>query len=168
MNDDIYAEWIVKRKRPGYYYPAIIGMILGIIVSMYLVFVSVWFLLVFAGAVMGTYFGRRFLKIEYEYIFVTNELTIDAVYSQTTRRRKRKIEMARVEYVEPTNEERNHNLMEGTTIRLEDYSSHEADAKTWTIRFNDQEQQYLIIFEPNDKILNAMWRSAPGKVQRQR
>ena len=167
MNDDIYAEWIVKRKRPGYYYPAIIGMILGIIVSMYLVFVSVWFLLVFAGAVMGTYFGRRFLKIEYEYIFVTNELAIDVVYSQTYRKRKRKIEMSQMEYVEPTNEERNRNFMEGGTLKLEDYSSHAPEAKTWTIRCNDQGQQYLIIFEPNDKMLHAMWRAAPGKVQRQ-
>ena len=73
--------------------------------------------------------------------------------------------MSSMEYVEPTNEEKNKNLLAGKTVVLEDFSSGVAGTPSYTIRYNSGGKQALLVFEPNDKLIHAMWRCAPGKVQ---
>ena len=116
MNDDIYAEWLVARKKAPFRIPALLGMGILILVSALLVFVNSWFTLLLVAVIVGSIYATRFLRVEYEYTFITNELVIDAIYSQQMRKNKKKIEMSSMEYVEPTNEEKNKNLLAGKTV----------------------------------------------------
>ncbi|MBQ6680210.1 MAG: hypothetical protein IJM76_09370 [Lachnospiraceae bacterium] len=165
MNDDIYAEWLVARKKAPFRIPALLGIGILILVSALLVFVNSWFTLLLVAVIVGSIYATRFLRVEYEYTFITNELVIDAIYSQQIRKNKKKIEMSSMEYVEPTNEEKNKNLLAGKTVVLEDFSSGVAGTPSYTIRYNSGGKQALLVFEPNDKLIHAMWRCAPGKVQ---
>ena len=165
MNEDIYAEWLVKRKNPAYRVPAIILMVVLAIASLVLMTKSSWAFLLFVTVIFGSAYFIRFLKVEYEYVFVTNELDIDLIYSQQIRKTKVKVEMSNVEYVEPTNEEKNRIAKENGELKYEDYTSHEKDApKSYTIRYSLNGESHLLVFEPNEKLLRAMWRCSPQKV----
>jgi len=164
MNDDIYAEWLVKKKdtklAPLFYLAA------GILILLCLVLMtkSSWASIGLVAVVIGIMFGKRFLKVEYEYVFVTNELAVDRIYGQESRKTIRKVEMSKVESVEPTDPNRNSTAIEQKGVTLLDYSSGEKDAKTYTISFADQNGRFLMVFEPNEKLLRAMWRCSPSKV----
>ena len=45
------------------------------------------------AAAAAAYFGSARLHVEYEYVFVTNELAIDRILSQRTRKRMKKLDM---------------------------------------------------------------------------
>ena len=82
MNNDIYAEWIVKRKTPGYAPLIKIGAIFLVIIGL-LASALVWFGVVFLLVAVGvTYVAFQMTKVEFEYIFVTNELAIDKILNQ--------------------------------------------------------------------------------------
>ena len=165
MNNDIYAEWLIKRKNPWYRIPYF--LLVGVLALVVILFTirNSWGIVALAALIVGVMFTYRYLTVEYEYVFVTSELSIDAIYSQQMRKNKKKIEMSSMEYVEPTNEEKNKNLLAGKTVVLEDFSSGVAGTPSYTIRYNSGGKQALLVFEPNDKLIHAMWRCAPGKVQ---
>ena len=166
MNDDIYAEWLIQRKDPPYRIPAyLLAGVLVLISLVLMMSVNSWFSLLLIAVILACVYLFRFLKIEYEYVFVTSELSVDAIYSQQIRKNQKKIEMSSVEYVEPTNEGKNKTLLEGGKITLLDYTSRIKGTPSYTMRFSAGGQQYLMLFEPNDKLLRAMWRCAPRKVE---
>ena len=168
MNDDVYAEWLVARKSSPLRIPLMILMGAAVLVSLLLLFVNSWFSLLLVAVIIAVVFFSRYLKVEYEYTFITNELQIDAIYSQQMRKNKKKNEMSSIEYMEPTNEERNKNLLSGKTVQFEDFSSGEKGRETWTIRYSGGGKQNLLVFEPNEKMVRVMWRCAPNKVQMKR
>ncbi len=167
MNDDIYAEWLIKRKAPAYL-PLIYiaGVILGLI-AIWLMISFKWGFVAFIIIAFALYVGRRFLSVEYEYTFVTNELDIDRIFSKTSRRNAMNIQMSSVESVEPATEQKRQQLTQGG-VSYKNFTSREADAQTYFIIFsNEDEGRTVVEFEPNEKVLNAMWRCSPSKVKRQ-
>lgn len=164
MNEDIYAEWLVKRKDKAWKIPAII--LAGFLLMFSLTFMigRSWGFILPLLIVIGIFFGWKYLSVEYEYVFVTNELNIDRIYSQQYRKKGKKIQMENVDTVEPTNPERNKNLLQNKATKLLDFSSQTKDAKTYTILCHEGGQNLIILFEPNEKVLKAMWRCSPSKV----
>lgn len=166
MNDEIYAEWYVNRKNPVWYVPALIGMgILALIGFILMISQPTWGFIPFLVIILGIMFGRRFLHVDYEYIFVSNELRIDKIYSQSLRRKGITIQMTDVEIVEKTNEERNKTLLADKNAVSEDFSSLQRDAETYTMLYTAKGKRHVMVFEPNEKLLRAMWRCAPSKVR---
>ena len=164
MNQDIYAEWLVKRKDPVYKIPFYIGVaflfLLGLIASALYPF---GFLLLFVAVGIAWFFGPR-MKVEYEYVFVTNELEIDRIFSQRYRKKAQKIEMQKVDKVASMNSHEFDNTRQNPQIKVVDYSSGKGEAETYGISYSDDKGKFLFIIEPNDKILKCMKTSAPRKV----
>jgi len=164
MNDDIYAECLVKRKdsKLGILFYLAAGIL--ILICLILLTRTSWATVGIVAVVIGIMFGKKFLKVEYEYVFVTNELAIDRIYSQESRKTVRHVEMSKIEYVEPTEPGKNSTALEQKGVTLLDYSSGEKDAKTYTVSFADKDGRFLMLIEPNEKLLRALWRCAPSKV----
>ena len=100
MNEDIYAEWLVKRKSPAYLPLIYVGAAILTIIAVYLMISYKFGFIAFIIAAFGIYIGRRYLSVEYEYIFVTSELSIDRIFSQAFRKNALTIDMNMVESVE--------------------------------------------------------------------
>ena len=164
MNDDIYAEWLVKRKDKAWKIPAVIGA--GFLLAFGFIFMMgrSWGFILPLIVVLGVFFGWKYLSVEFEYVFVTNELNIDRIFSQQLRKKGKKIQMENVDSVERTNTERNKNLLQNKATKLLDFSSQAKDAKTYSIYCHEGGQNLIVLFEPNEKILKAMWRCSPSKV----
>ena len=165
MNNDIYAEWLVKCKNPWYRIPYILGVIVLSIVVVIFTISNSWGIIAFAGLIITVMLTWRYLKVEYEYVFVTSELSIDAIYSQQARKTRKRIDLSVVESIEKTNEEALKLKRENKDIVFEDFSSGYSDAETYTITYSEEGTQHILIFEPDEKLLHAMWRAAPSKVK---
>lgn len=165
MNNDIYAEWLVKVKNPWYRIPyyLLVGVLALLVIL--LTIRNSWGIVAIAVLIIAVMFTHRYLTLEYEYVFVTSELSIDVIYSEQIRKTKKRIEMSSVESVEPTNEEKIKMRREDKNIVFEDFSSKMKDEKTYTITFSEKGATHLLIFEPDEKLLRAMWRCSPSKVQ---
>ena len=166
MNDDIYAEWLVQREKFKWLPLAYIGgAILGI-VGFWLMINFKWGFVAFILVAFALFVGRRFLSVEYEYTFVTNELDIDRIFSKSSRRNAMNIQMSSVESVEPASDQKREQLISGGTT-YKNFTSREDGASTYFIIFsNEDEGRTVVEFEPNEKVLNAMWRCSPSKVKR--
>ena len=164
MNEDIYADYIVKRKRPGWVIPAYLGVGVLLLFSLILTMNNSWGFLAFVVVILGIMYGNRFTKIEYGYEFITDELLIDAIYSQNMRKRRKKIEMSQILSVDYTNPKLLENRLADKNVTLEDYTSHEQDCHSYTITYTQGGKTCLLNFEPNEKMLQVMRRCSPSKV----
>ncbi len=167
MNEDAYAEWLVKCKTPGYKVPAILGYVILGILSLYVMMrFQSWGFIAPVLVLILIMVTARFFKLEFEYVFVTDELNIDRIFNQQSRKTIATIAMSSVESVEVTNEEKNKIARENKNLKYDDYTSRMKNApQSYTIRYSANGEQHLAIIEPNDKLLKCMWRCAPSKVK---
>ena len=168
MNQDIYAEWLIKRKSPWYkipYYMLVVALVLAVLIFMITSPYGSWGIVGFAVIIIGVMFTHRYLKVEYEYVFVTSELSVDAIYSEQIRKNKLRIEMSDVESVQATNEEWLKQKQDDKSIVFEDFTSREKDVKTYTVIYTSKGSTHTLTFEPDEKLLHAMWRCSPSKVK---
>lgn len=164
MNNDIYAEWLVKRKKPAYaplvYAGVVLLVLIGLIASLLNPFGFLFLLL----AVGAGYFAGMKMNVEYEYVFVTNELSIDRISGQKSRKRIENLEMQKVDKVISTRSHEFDYVKTNPKAKVIDYSSRTANADTYAIFYSGQFGQEIYLFEPNDKLLKCMKNSAPRKV----
>ena len=168
MNQDIYAEWLIKRKSPWYkipYYLLVVVLVLAVIIFMVTSPYGSWGIVGFAAIIVAVMFTHRYMNIEYEYVFVTSELSVDAIYSQQIRKNKLRVEMSDVESVEATKAEWLKQKQDDKSIVFEDYTSGEKDAESYTIIYTSKGATHILTFEPDEKLLHAMWRCSPSKVK---
>jgi len=164
MNEDIYAEWLVQKK-PSKLVPLIyIAGALFTAISIYLMITTAWGFIAFIICAFVVFIGRRYLSVEYEYVFVTSSLTIDRIFSQAVRKTAVEIEMESVETVEKSSGNKEQ-LLQGTGVTYEDFTTHYDEDEVWMIVYtNEKKGRCLLEFCPNEKVLKAMWRCSPMKV----
>ena len=157
--NEMYAEWLVKRKAPAYMMLVKVLMVLVYVVAFFVAvspLLGIFGILVLFAAAAAAYFVFRNSEVEFEYLYVSNQLTIDRIYGKTKRKKAWEGSMDEIQIVAPTGstEAKDH----------EDFSSHTPDAKTFTLISQSGSESMKIIFEPNDKLLHCMKMTAPRKI----
>ncbi len=102
-------------------------------------------------------------ELEYEYLYLDKELTIDKIMSKQKRKKVRDIDLSKMEYICPIN---SHQLdpYKSRNLKVSDYSSGEENARVWVIVYKDQSGDELIGIEPNEELLKAIKTVYPRKV----
>lgn len=160
--EERYAEWSVKRKKVGYAVPLILGMTAALAAGFIVMITTRWGFVVFALAFIAVYFGYRFLKVEYEYIFVENEIRFDRIFSGSIRRHAFTVLLSETDGITA--------FPAGTKRRSEngrklvDFTSGDLEKDCFAMRFSDKKGRKLVLFEPNEAFLNAVRKAAPQKV----
>lgn len=165
MNNDIYAEWLVKRKKPGYAVLIYIGIVVAVLIGLLASIMNAFGFIVLLLAIGGAYFLTMRLNVEYEYVFVTNELSIDRIFSQKSRKRVQNLEMQKVEKVVSTKSHEYDFARNNPKLKIVDYSSGKQDTDTYAIVYSGNEGQVVYLIEPNDRVLKCMKHVAPSKVK---
>lgn len=167
--NEMYAEWLVKRKTPAY--ALLLKIVMGIlcVIALFLSISPAFgilgvIILLAAGA--ATYFVFRNSEVEFEYLYVTNTLSIDRIYGRSKRKKAWEGSMEEIQIVAPTDstEARDH---ETNNMKVLDFSSQVPGAKTYTLISQSGGETTKIIFEPNEKLLHCMKMTAPRKVVKQ-
>lgn len=162
MNES-YTEHLIKRKTPPYA-PLITGvMIFLTLICTYLALTTN----VFAVALMFvsgflTYIVHRNSKVEYEYLFVNNQLTIDTILGKSKRVKSWEGTMEQVEVIAPSD---HYTLKDhsGTNRKKLDFSS-QTGARTYTIMYQSNGTKQEIIIEPSENLLKCFRQTAPRKL----
>lgn len=165
MNQDMYVEWLVKRKEPAYAWPARIGLAILCLISLFFALMVVWGILLFFAACVGTYFLRPMLNVEYEYLYVDGSFSIDKILGKS--RRKKVMECSKDELIM---------VAPADSFVLKDYetkdmkvcdcSSGRKEVKPHALIYQQGGRHIKVLIEPNDKLLQAIRHTSPRKIVR--
>ena len=168
MNEENYSECIVQAKRPVWVIPAWVFLALSAAGFVYFLLCMNFLLMMLCAVVFIVLLILllKFSSVEYEYLYLMDELTIDKVFRKSSRRNAMVIPMQEVESVCPT-EESDEERMRGSGAQVEylDYSSGLKENPTYTIKSVSGGRTHFVRFEPNEKMLKQMRHSHPGKVR---
>lgn len=122
-------------------------------------------LLTFALAVafgLGAYFVARYSEIEFEYLYVDRQITVDKIFNQSRRKRVATYDCDKLEVFAPV-----------FSYKLDDFKNRKVktvDFSSGTIQQPDvryamyYDGKEKILFEPNEAFVKALYNIAPRKV----
>ena len=125
--------------------------------------------LIFAPALLialltgiAAYFITMNANLEYEYLYVDRELTVDKVMNKSKRKRIATFDIGKIEIMAPI---KSHQLdsYQNRNYKSVDYSSWEEKQPDGRYVFYYDGQQ-KVIFEPNEEMIKAILNVAPRKV----
>lgn len=162
--NETYAEWLVKRKTPGYFH-IITGIM--VLITACCVFLAMTghvlnvILMFLAGG--ATWLVHRNCNVEFEYLFVNAQLTVDKILGRSKRKSAWEGTVENMELVAPSDHFALREYKDQSRKKL-DFSSRLPGAKTYTIMYQSGPDKLEITIEPDEKILKCLWRCAPRKV----
>lgn len=163
MNDS-YAEWLVKCKTPFYAHVINAIMVILTAVSVFLALTTTVFAVILMFAVgFATYILYRNSRVEYEYLYVDGQLTIDKILGKAKRKKAWEGTMNEIQIIAPSDSFVLNDYRSGQSHVL-DFSSHIPGSRTYTAIVQSPSGQERIIFEPNDKMIQCFRQTAPRKV----
>ena len=159
---ETYVEWLVKRK-PNTALSILKVILIVIAVCCFILGMgSIIFLLIAVAAGVGAYFAHMYSRLEYEYLYVDKQLSVDKIMAQTRRKRVETLEIDRMEILAPI---KSWHLDEYKNRQLKelDYSSgiEEKPDRRYCMIYNGEKR---IIFAPNEAMVAAIKSVAPRKV----
>ncbi len=160
--NETYVEWLVKRKTPAY-----MKLLRILFIMLTVCFVLIGLILIPAlliGIALGvvSYFIYMNSELEYEYLYVDRELTVDKVMAKSKRKRVAVFNLDKMEIVAPVKSWHLDNY-KNRNDKISDYSSGEEKQpdKRYVFYYDGQKK---VIFEPNEEMIKAMQFAAPRKV----
>ena len=160
--NETYVEWLVKRKTPAY---MTLLKILTIMLTVCFVLLGFFLLPAMIIAVLlgvAAYFVYLNSDVEYEYLYVDKELTVDKVLAKSRRKRVATYDLGKIEILAPIKSWHLDNY-KNRTDKTVDYSSGEEKQPDRRFAFFYDGKQRVLI-EPNEEMIKAMQTVAPRKV----
>ena len=161
---DAYVECLVKAKTPwwgGFLKVVLIALTVLLGIVMFLT-MNVILLVITVAAGAGAYFINLTTDLEYEYLYLDKELTIDKVMAKTRRKRVAVYQLDRVEILAPIK-----------SYHLDNYKNRDTKAKDYSIGSEEQpDLRYVMYYEggeklilsPSPEMIKVMRNVAPRKV----
>lgn len=164
---DVFSEYLVKSRLTGKNYAIIAAALILAVVLTGVIFAAVpGFMLILVLLWAGVYFVIKMQKTEYEYTFTSGDLDIDQLSGDFKRKRKATITSDTVEIIAHEKSDALAAFGHGQ-YKVYDFSSHNPAAKNrYVIIATVKNEKAKVIFEPNEKMIDNMWRYFPSKVKR--
>lgn len=160
--NEVYHEFLLQRKK------SLVGIIVTIILSLSAVGVLIWFSLlgIILAAILGYIAYRVYISsdIEYEYLYLDKELTVDKVMAKRKRKRLMVYKLDKMEIVAQIGSSKlDEYKRRSTNYKTKDYSSgyENTENKKYGIYYDGE---YKVIIEAPEEFMKAMYNQAPRKV----
>lgn len=160
--NETYVEWLVKRKTPAYMMLLRILSIMLAVCFVLLGFFSILAMIIGVILAVAAYFVYLNSDLEYEYLYVDKELTVDKVMAKTRRKRVAVYDVGKIEILAPVKSWHLDNYKNRTDKTVDYSSGEEKQPDTRYVFFYDGRQR--VIFEPNEEMIKAITMVAPRKV----
>lgn len=161
---DRYEEWLVARKQTFKdKFLRVFLTVLTVVLAFFALGLANTVLLIAAVAVaIVTYFAYAYTSVEFEYVFVAGELSIDRIMSKSRRKRILIVNPSEIEIVAPI-----------TSAKVDGYKHRQFKEFDFTSRTKNSTTPILVIYcnngnkvllEPNRALMEAMREYMPHKV----
>ncbi len=164
MNDS-YVECMVKRK-DSVWNPIIKGVIYALtVISAILALMGMVVMYIpVIGLILLIIFWMPNLDLEFEYLYLDKEITIDKVMNKQKRKRICVLDLNKMEFIAPEN---SHELdsYKNRNAKTRDFSSKDPEAKKHVMVYNAESGAELICMEPNVEMLKAIRTVFPRKIR---
>ena len=158
-----YVECLIKHKTPAVK-KALRILFIALCVLFVLLFLMVGFPALIMALVCGvlSYFMSLECNVEYEYLYVDRELSIDKISAQKKRKTVEKLNTEKIEILAPVN-----------SWHLDEYKNRQLKQKDYSIGYEEQpDKRYMLIYNnetrvllsPNADLIAAVKSVAPRKV----
>lgn len=163
--DEVFVEQILKRR------VNVSGFLLRIL-SVFVVligFMSILWLgmLGFTLTILlgyAAYLVWSYTSVEYEYSFLNGELSIDKIMGQRKRKSIADYDIKEAEVIAPVMSEQV--IRASMNAVLKDYSSGSKNGDVYAMIINNANGKTKVLFEPNEKVIEAMHHMRPNIVSK--
>ncbi|MDY3918555.1 MAG: DUF6106 family protein [Candidatus Limivivens sp.] len=163
---ELYVELLVKRKKTAKDTMLKVLLIAGIVLTAFAgLFIHPLALLLTVVLGVVAYFKMPSLDLEFEYLYVNGELDVDKIMSKVKRKRVGSFDIEKADLVAPWKSHELDYYRQSKDIKILDYSSGEENANVYAMVTKDDKGMKIVLFEPNEAILNDMRRISPRKVK---
>lgn len=156
--DELYVEQIVKKeenKFAGLVKAAVIAVVVILFLAGVMTMHSVLMLLGIVVGFAGFYFIFPRLSVEFEYLYVSKELTIDKIYNKETRKLAGEWNLTSMELFAPVNSSAFDEYRNRTGNTELDFTSGTNEEAKYAIVINDKKLT-IIYIEPDDELKAAI------------
>ena len=160
---DVYIEWMVKKQR-GFVDKLIRALSVIFLVICVLLFLLTANIVMFIATIVAgvlIYFAFTHTDVEYEYVYVTGEFSIDRILSRSKRKRIERFDVGRIEIVAPLNSDKLGGFAH-KNYREYDYTSGVRVPGSHIFVMYCESKK--ILFEPNRDLVEALRNTLPHKV----
>ena len=158
---DFLIEQLVKKNATAKDNLKKTGLFLVTALSVLLVFIIPYAVWVTMILVIVDYILIRRMDVEYEYIYYNGDLDIDKIMNKESRKRVFSTKMDDVIVIAPSGTQE---VLGYEILKAIDLSTCTPGNKTYELVTTFKGEKVRVIFEPNEKMLEAMKNDAPRKV----
>lgn len=164
--EEVFVELIIKRKT-GLKEVLLRALSVVVVLFVFLMTLQLMMLGITITILVGyaAYLVWTYTRVEYEYSFLNGELTIDKIMGQRKRKSANSFDIKQAEIIAPTYSDEIIRRAGGVVGTL-DYSSGYKSDKLYSIIMNNGDGNVQVIFEPDNRIIDAMYRVRPNIVKR--
>lgn len=172
---DVFIEHMVKRRSDGRQIAVKLLIVVAAIVALLALFVLLSYVqslfslmpLFIAGVVWGAWLLIRRRNLEFEYIVTNGELDVDKIIARRSRKRLVNVDCRKFDILAPMAQEYRNEYESSSITKKIDASSSPLSDKRWFAVFSDKDNaRTLLVFEPNEKMLDVFRRLIPRKMPR--
>jgi len=161
---DAYVECMVAKKTSGIktFFKYLVIALAAAAFLLGVLFSQILLMLIGIAAGVGAYFIALNCDIEYEYLYLDKEITVDKILNKTKRKRIKVYEVEKIEIMAPL---KSYHLDEykNRNYKITDISSNvEKQPDTRYVFFYNGEEK--VIFEPSPEMVKMCRNVAPRKV----
>ena len=159
---EAYVECLVKAKQPTWAKVLKMLLIVLTVLSCLVMFVFIIFLPVALVAGVGAYFLNMYTDLEYEYLYLDKEISVDKIMAKSKRKRVGTYAVDRMEVFAPVYSYHLDNF-KNRTVKEKDYSIGEVlqpDGR-YAMYYEGGEK---ILFSPSEEMVKVLKNVAPRKV----
>lgn len=161
--EEVFAEYIVKSKITGKSILLRCAAVFGVILGLFsILLLGVLGITISALLIYLAWYVFAITNIEYEYSIVNTDILIDKIMGQRKRKRAAEYDLKKAELIAYADSE--HMQSYKGRVKVEDYSSRTGKNSVAVI-FPEGAEMIELLFEPNERIIDAMKRVRPGIVK---
>ena len=170
MESNNYCEVLVKVQATKM--ERLLAKLLWIMMAVYFVVGVIWnvlFLLLGVVFLVLALVWKRRLALEYEYQYLDGTLQVDKIIDMKKRKKCGRYDVENLCVMAPEGDEHLTPYLNRKDARMVDYTSRSQNGESrYVAVYRGKGEHCCATLEPTDKLVQLMWRSAPGKVIRKR
>lgn len=163
--DEVFVEQILKRRISisGVLlrFFSIFVVVIGIMSIMWLGILGFTLTVLLAYA---AYMVWSYTSIEYEYSFLNGELSVDKIMGQRKRKSVADYDIKEAEVIAPVMSEQIIQASKNAVVK--DYSSRNKHGNVYAMIINNANGKTMVLFEPNERVIETMYHVRPGIVKK--